>query len=108
MPIVPDDKDWTWVLERRCPQCGFHYPADVVTTSLVLHNLRSPTDRQQVLQNAFRVLKPGGRLLVADIRNIDEYKLVLQECGAENLTVRDFGLRACFGLPRLRLISGSK
>jgi len=21
--IVPDTKDWTWVLERRCPQCGF-------------------------------------------------------------------------------------
>lgn len=23
MPIVPDDKDWTWVIERRCPECGF-------------------------------------------------------------------------------------
>src|SRR5262245_20693039 len=21
--IVPDSKDWTWVLERRCPECGF-------------------------------------------------------------------------------------
>jgi len=21
--IVPDDKDWTWVLERRCDECGF-------------------------------------------------------------------------------------
>jgi len=21
--IVPDGKDWTWVLERRCPECGF-------------------------------------------------------------------------------------
>ena len=21
--IVPDDKDWTWVLERVCPECGF-------------------------------------------------------------------------------------
>ena len=20
---VPDDKDWTWVLERPCPECGF-------------------------------------------------------------------------------------
>jgi hypothetical protein len=20
---VPDDKDWTWVLERRCPECGY-------------------------------------------------------------------------------------
>ena len=23
MSIVPDDKDWTWVLEHRCPECGF-------------------------------------------------------------------------------------
>ena len=23
MPIVPDAKDWTWVLERPCPECGF-------------------------------------------------------------------------------------
>jgi hypothetical protein len=23
VPIVPDDKDWTWVLHRRCPECGF-------------------------------------------------------------------------------------
>jgi hypothetical protein len=23
VPITPDDKDWTWVLERPCPECGF-------------------------------------------------------------------------------------
>jgi DinB superfamily len=23
MAIEPDLKDWTWVLERRCPECGF-------------------------------------------------------------------------------------
>ena len=21
--ITPDDKDWTWVLEQACPECGF-------------------------------------------------------------------------------------
>lgn len=21
--ITPDDKDWTWVLEQTCPECGF-------------------------------------------------------------------------------------
>jgi hypothetical protein len=21
--VLPDDKDWTWVLERPCPECGF-------------------------------------------------------------------------------------
>jgi hypothetical protein len=29
MPIVPDTKDWTWVLERSCPECGY----DAVTTT---------------------------------------------------------------------------
>jgi hypothetical protein len=23
MPITPDTKDWTWVIERPCPECGF-------------------------------------------------------------------------------------
>lgn len=23
MDIIPDTKDWTWVLERQCPECGF-------------------------------------------------------------------------------------
>lgn len=33
MPITPDTKDWTWVLERACPECGFdarsHAPSSV-------------------------------------------------------------------------------
>jgi hypothetical protein len=31
MPIVPDDKDWTWVLERPCPECGFDASTVVAT-----------------------------------------------------------------------------
>ncbi|MGD0944211.1 MAG: DinB family protein [Acidimicrobiales bacterium] len=27
MAIIPDDKDWTWVLERACPECGFESSA---------------------------------------------------------------------------------
>jgi len=23
MTITPDDKNWTWVLDRECPECGF-------------------------------------------------------------------------------------
>ncbi len=33
MTIVPDTKDWTWVLQRRCPQCGFNtngFPVETV------------------------------------------------------------------------------
>jgi hypothetical protein len=33
MLIVPDEKDWTWVLSRPCSQCGFD--ASTVTPSTV-------------------------------------------------------------------------
>ena len=34
MPIVPEDKDWTWVLEQACPECGFEaagFPLDAMS-----------------------------------------------------------------------------
>jgi hypothetical protein len=37
--IVPDTKDWTWVLERPCAECGFD-AADVQPTDLA-HALRA-------------------------------------------------------------------
>lgn len=33
MTIVPDDKNWTWVLEQTCPECGFT-GADVAATAV--------------------------------------------------------------------------
>ncbi|RMI29470.1 DinB family protein [Nocardia stercoris] len=27
MAIIPEDKDWTWALEKRCDECGFDAPA---------------------------------------------------------------------------------
>jgi DinB superfamily len=30
--IVPDDKDWTWVLVRECPECGFDASTCVAET----------------------------------------------------------------------------
>jgi hypothetical protein len=34
VPITPDAKDWTWVLERPCPECGFDARAfDTSTTA---------------------------------------------------------------------------
>jgi hypothetical protein len=33
MPIIPDEKDWTWVLSRPCSDCGFD--ASTVTPATV-------------------------------------------------------------------------
>ncbi|WP_458689292.1 hypothetical protein [Nocardia tengchongensis] len=37
MPIVPDAKDWTWVLERTCAECGFDSMARYFLHDLVHH-----------------------------------------------------------------------
>jgi hypothetical protein len=39
VPIVPDDKDWTWVLERPCAECGFD--ASTVSPEFVATLLRA-------------------------------------------------------------------
>jgi len=32
MAIIPDNKDWTWVLSRPCPECGFDASAATPAT----------------------------------------------------------------------------
>lgn len=47
MPIVPDTKDWTWVLDRTCGECGFdarEFPREEVG-NLVRANAASWRDR---------------------------------------------------------------
>jgi ubiquinone/menaquinone biosynthesis C-methylase UbiE len=39
---------------------------DVVTSAMAIHNIRSAGDRLRALDEAMRVLRPGGQLLVAD------------------------------------------
>ncbi len=40
---------------------------DVVTSALAIHNIPKQTDRHRALDEALRVLRPGGQLLIADI-----------------------------------------
>jgi hypothetical protein len=42
MAIMPDTKDWTWVLRRPCPECGFdaqEFPRDEIG-AMIRHNVR--------------------------------------------------------------------
>ncbi len=43
MPIVPDTKNWTWVIERPCPECGFDASAygDADIAPVILDNASS-------------------------------------------------------------------
>jgi SAM-dependent methyltransferase len=40
---------------------------DVVTSALAIHNIPSATQRYRAVDEAMRVLRPGGQLLIADI-----------------------------------------
>jgi hypothetical protein len=42
MPITPDTKNWTWVIERPCPECGFD--ASTFDATEVPRILRATTD----------------------------------------------------------------
>lgn len=72
---------------------------DVVVSSLAIHNINSAEGRADAVREALRVLRPGGRLLIADIRNLPEYRDTLAEAGALDITVRSLGWRMWWGGP---------
>jgi hypothetical protein len=40
MTIIPDTKDWTWVLRRPCPECGFDtqsFPREAVPEMIMMN-----------------------------------------------------------------------
>jgi arsenite methyltransferase len=72
---------------------------DVVTSSLAIHNLRFLASRFQALDEAIRVLRPGGKVVVADIRSAKNYAEHLRGVGAVDVSVRNLGPGFWFGGP---------
>ena len=56
---------------------------DVVLSHWVVHNLPSEEDRFRSLSEMVRVLRPKGRLVLADIENRNAYLAFLQSCGMQ-------------------------
>ncbi len=82
--------------------CALPFPDssfDLVVSSLAIHNLRSNADRKRAIKEGFRVLKPGGRIVIADIRATALYEEELLALGASNVERRRLGWRFWWGNP---------
>ena len=58
---------------------------DVVLSSQAIHNIYDPAGRAQAVGEIARVLAPGGRALIRDIRHIRDYASVLASKGAPEI-----------------------
>ena len=47
---------------------------DVVTSALAVHNIPTAERRERAVDEAMRVLRPGGRLLLAGFRHANDYR----------------------------------
>jgi arsenite methyltransferase len=81
---------------RRLPYADASF--DAVMSHWVVHNLPAEADRRATIDEMIRVLKPGGRLLIADIANHAAYHAQMEARGlrpVDTITspLRDFVLR---------------
>lgn len=72
---------------------------DVVVSSLAIHNIAKPAGRQLAIDEAIRVLRPGGRLVIADIMRTRDYARRLAELGSTDVVRRPLGWHFWYGGP---------
>jgi ubiquinone/menaquinone biosynthesis C-methylase UbiE len=70
---------------------------DLVVSSLTIHNIEGHQGRSQAVDEAVRVLKPGGQLLIADLRWTKAYAKRLRALGMENVVEQHLDWRFCYG-----------
>jgi ubiquinone/menaquinone biosynthesis C-methylase UbiE len=83
---------------------------DLVVSSLAIHNIGGSAGREKALNEAVRVLRPGGRLLIADIRATKQHEARLIKLGMNDVARRRLGWRFWWGGPwgATRLVTATK
>ena len=83
---------------------------DLVVSSVAIHNIKGRAGRDRAIEEAVRVLRPGGRLLIADIWATGRYRARLAELGMIDVARRGLGWRMWWSGPWLptRLVTATK
>ena len=83
---------------------------DLVVASLAIHNINGRARREKAIDEAVRVLRPGGRLMIADMWATRQYRAWLEELGMSDITRRMLGWRLWWGGPwaATRLVTATK
>ncbi len=72
---------------------------DLVLSSLAIHNIHGRAGREKAISEAARVLRPGGRIMIVDVRGTRQYQTKLAKLGMNDVARRWLGWQ--FGLVRL-------
>jgi ubiquinone/menaquinone biosynthesis C-methylase UbiE len=72
---------------------------DLIVSNVAIHNIRGRERRARALEEAVRVLRPGGRLMIADVRCTSFYREHLARLGMIDVTRRNLGWRMWWSGP---------
>jgi ubiquinone/menaquinone biosynthesis C-methylase UbiE len=64
---------------------------DLVVSSFAIHNIRGRAGREKAISEAVRVLRPGGRLMIVDVRATRQYQAQLAKLGMKDVARRGLG-----------------
>jgi arsenite methyltransferase len=82
---------------------------DVIVSSIAIHNVNRP-GRDKAIGEAVRVLRPGGRLMIADLLRTRQYCATLKALGMTNIDRVALGWRMWWTGPWLstHLVTATK
>jgi arsenite methyltransferase len=82
----------------------------LVLSSIAMHNVKGRVGRDKAIEEAVRVVRPGGRLLIADLWATNRYQSHLTKLGMLDVARRSLGWRMWWTGPWLatRLVTATK